>query len=243
MNRGEWPFKILVNFATRGRRDRFIKGIENIYSTCSQSDAIYVLVTADTDDPEMNQDDIMDFISSRKNIHINYGESQNKIHATNRGLSELPEKFMDWDIVANFSDDMVWTLPGWDDVIRIDFNSISPDFSHYMAYLDPDTHGALSTLYIAGRKFVDHFGFIYDPIFVSLFADNLVEDVAKIMGKFHYTGHSIYRHKNPAYNYADMPRDSMFEEQQRIGWDVDMKTYYTLKEQGFDKYLEKFGKI
>jgi len=70
-----------------------------------------------------------------------------------------------------------------------------------------------------------------------------VEDVAKIMGKFHYTGHSIYRHKNPAYNYADMPRDSMFEEQQRIGWDVDMKTYYTLKEQGFDKYLEKFGKI
>ena len=43
--------------------------------------------------------------------------------------------------------------------------------------------------------------------------------------------------------YIENERDEMFEEQQTIGWDVDMKTYYKVKEKGFDKYIKKFGTL
>jgi hypothetical protein len=231
-NQGKWPFKILVKYATRGRPQRFFDGMETIYSLCSQPDHIRVLVTADHDDLLMNNEGVKERISKYKNAHVIYGKSDNKIHATNRDMDIMPEEWRDWDIVANFSDDMRWTIFGWDDLIRTDFNQISPDFSHFIAYLDPDTKGALSTLYIAGRAWYDMFGHIYNPVYLSLFADNEVEDIAKMKGKYHYTGYSIYRHLCPSYGH--LPEDVMFRQQQDIGWDIDQKTYYARKAINFD---------
>lgn len=233
----KWPFKILVKYATRGRVDRFFEGMETIYNLCSQPDHIRVLITADTDDVAMNTDSVRERISKYKNAHVIYGTSTGKINAINRDFDIMPEEWKDWSIIANFSDDMRWTIFGWDDLIRADFNSIFPEtFDGFMAYLDIDTHGALSTLYIAGRKFYDRFGWVYDPIFISLFCDNLVENCAKHLGKYHYTGYSIYQHLNPSY-YNNEYADSQYIEQQRIGWDVDMKTYNKIMDEGVAKYL------
>jgi len=242
MNQYTWPFIILVKYASRGRTERFFDGMNSIYDLCSQPDYIRVLITADEDDDQMNTEEVRERVSKYKNAHIIYGKSESKIHATNRDLDKLPKGWDNWSIIANFSDDQRFTIANWDDYIRIDFNSVSPDFSHYMAYLDPDTKGALSTLYIAGRKFFDVFGFIYDEIFLSLFADNLVEDCAKAIGKYHYTGYSIYQHFNPAYGYQRFKEDTMFRIQQDIGWDIDQKTYYNLVSKGIDNYLIKFLK-
>lgn len=236
-----WPFKILVKYASRGRTTRFLEGLDNIFDLCSQPDYIRVVVTADTDDIHMNNDEVKNHVAKYKNAIIIYGESENKVHAINRDLNSLPDGYKDWDIVANFSDDMRWTIYGWDDLIRVDFNSISPDFSHYMAYLDPDTKGALSTLLIAGRKFIDTFGFIYDPIYHSLFCDNQIEDAAKYLGKYHYTGYSIYQHFNPSYGYQRFEPDQLYIYQQKIGWSRDMELYYKLQSDGIEKYLEKFN--
>lgn len=238
----EWPFKILVKYASRGRRQRFFDGLDNIFELAEFPERLLVLITLDEDDPEMCNDEVKEKLSTYKNIHVCWGLSKNKIHATNKDFEYIPEHFKDWHIVANFSDDQRWTMPRWDTYIRCDFNSVSPDFSHYMAYRDPDTQGALSTLLIAGRKFYDLFGFLYDEIFLSLFADNLVEDCAKRIGKYHYTGTEIYRHHNPAYKYADFPEDTMFRQQQDLGWSVDMKTYYDLvANDGLTTYLKKFN--
>jgi len=236
-----WPFKILVKYASRGRRKRFFDGLDNIFALAEFPNSILVLITLDEDDQEMNNDEVKEQLSKYKNIHVVFGKSNNKIHACNRDLDKIPEYWQDWSIVANFSDDQRFTMYGWDTLIRVDFNSVSPDFSHFMAYLDPDTKGALSTLYIAGRKFYDMFGWIYDPQFVSLFCDNLVEDCARKIGKYHYTGYEIYRHFNSAYNYPDFPKDEMFVKQQDIGWDVDQKLYYKIQENGLEKYLSKFN--
>lgn len=234
--------KILVKFASRGRPSRFFDGMENIFKMCARPDFIRVLVTIDSDDETMFNERALARFSEYGNAHMVVGSSKNKIDATNRDFEDMPEDWKDWDIIANYSDDQRFTAYGWDEMIRADFAQHSPDFSHFMAYLDPDTHGALSTLYIAGRKFYDKFGFIYDPQFVSLFCDNLVEDCAKRMGKFHYTGYSIYRHFNPSYNYADFPPDEMYKQQQSIGWDIDQKTYYRItQEVGIEKYLQNFG--
>jgi hypothetical protein len=237
MNEGKWPFLILVKYATRGRPDRFFDGMNTIYNLCSQPDYIRVLITADEDDPSMNNIAVKEKIATYKNAEVIYGSSKNKIHATNRDLDKLPKGWEKWDIITNFSDDQRWTIYGWDDLIRVDFNAVSPDFSHYIAYLDVDTKSALSTLYIAGRKFFDMFGFVYDEMFVSLFADNLVEDVAKAVGKYHYTGYTIYQHLCPSYGH--LPEDLQFRQQQDLGWTLDYTTYYALKAQGIDSYIAK----
>lgn len=233
------PLKILVKYATRGRVKNFFEGMESIYNLAANPDNIRVLITADEDDIEMNTQAVRAEIAFYKNAHVIYGVSENKIHACNRDFDIMPEEWKDWDIVANFSDDMRWTGYGWDEFIRTDFKLVYPDLDGYMAYLDPDTHGALSTLYIAGRKFFDKFNFIYDPQFVSLFCDNLVEDVAKRMGKYHYTAYSIYQHFNPAY-YSHIEKDSQFLEQQLVGWDVDRKQYDKIIANGIDNYLTSF---
>lgn len=232
-----WPFKILVKYATRGRVDRFFEGMETIYNLCSQPEHIRVLITADLDDDKMNNEEVKERISKYKHAHIIYGKSDNKIHAINRDFELMPDEWNDWQIIANFSDDMRWTIFGWDDLIRVDFNQISPDFSHYIAYLDNDTKGALSTLYIAGRKFHDHFGFTYNPAYISLFADNEAEDISHIMNKYHYTGYSIYQHLLPAYGH--LPEDEMWRIQQDIGWNADSVTYAERKARNFDLPLIK----
>lgn len=236
----KWPFKILVKYTTRGRVDRFFEGMETIYNLCSQPDYIRVIITADLDDEKMNNDDVKERISKYKNAHVIYGTSTGKINAINRDMDILPDDFKDWDIIANFSDDQRFTIFGWDDLIRTDFNSVFPEtLDGYMAYLDVDTKGSLSTLLIAGRKFIDLFGFIYDPVFISLFADNLVEDCAKHLGKYHYTGYTIYQHLLPCYGH--LPEDEMWRIQQDIGWNTDIVTYYDIIAKGIPEYLKQFN--
>lgn len=236
-----WPFKILVKYASRGRKQRFFDGLDNIFATCEFPDRLLVLISLDEDDAEMCNDEVKEKLATYSNIKVCWGLSKNKIHACNRDFDKIPESFKDYQIVANFSDDQRWTIYGWDTIIRTDFNSISPDFSHYMAYLDPDTGGALSTLFICGRGWYDRFGFIYDPQFKSLFCDNLVEDCAKYLGKYHYTGYSIYRHYNPSYLYSDFPPDEMYKQQQDIGWTEDQKLYYEIIAKGVPQYLKQFN--
>jgi hypothetical protein len=233
----KWPFKVLVKYASRGRRQRFFDGLDNIFELAEFPDRILVLISIDEDDPEMANDEVRDKLATYKNIHVCWGLSKNKIHACNRDFDKIPDRFRDWDIVANFSDDQRFTAYGWDTMIRADFNTISPDFSHYMAYLDPDTKGVLSTLFISGRGWFDRFGWIYDPQFQSLFCDNLAEDAAHHLGKYHYAGYEIYRHHNPSYGYEDFKPDQLYIDQQRVGWDEDMKLYYKIKGEGIEKYL------
>lgn len=235
----ERPLKILVKYATRGRPERFFDGMNTIYDLCSQPEYLRVLITADTDDPTMFNDEVRDRIGGYKNAMVIYGKSEGKIHATNRDFDLIPNEWKDWDVVCNFSDDQRWTILGWDDCIRGDFKMFSPELSHFMAYLDVDTKGVLSTLYIAGRNFFNLFGFVYDEAFKSLFADNLVEDVARYLGKYHYTGYTIYQHLLPSYGH--LPEDAMFREQQDLGWSVDMNTYNEIIKNGIPEYLKQFN--
>ena len=236
-----WPFKILVKYASRGRVEKFFEGLDNIFSLSEFPDRILVLISLDEDDDKMCTDSVKERLSGYSNIKVCWGSSKNKIDACNRDLDKIPEDFKDWKIVANFSDDQRWTIYGWDTMIRVDFNNVSPDFSHYLAYLDPDTQGALSTLFICGRGWYDKFGFNYDPQFQSLFCDNLVEDCARHLGKYHYTGYSIYRHYNPSYNYEGFAPDELYIEQQKVGWDLDQKLYYKIIGEGIDNYLNQFN--
>lgn len=226
-----WPFKVLVKYTSRGRKERFFEGMETIYNLCSQPDHIRVLVTADIDDPAMYNDEVRDRIAAYKNTHLIFGVSESKIHAINRDFDLLPDEWKDWQILVNFSDDMRFTIFGWDDLIRVDYNANCPAFDSFFHYIDPDTRGALATLYVAGRLFFDRFGYVYHPSYKSLWADNEVEDVAKKLGKWFSPGYSIYFHSNPAYGHYT--RDALFDTQQNF-WGEDEANYYARKAINFN---------
>lgn len=237
-----YPFKILIKYATKGRPERFFGGMDSIYNLCEMPEHLRVLVTADIDDPNMFNDMVKERVEKYKNAKIIYGTSKGKINAINRDMDILPNGFEDWDILVNFSDDQRFVMPRWDMYLRVHFNSLAPDMDGYLSFLDPDTKGALTTTAIIGRKYYERFGFIYDPIFDSLFCDNMADDAAKALGKYHFIALELIHHYNPSYGYKDFLPDQMYIDQQKIGWTKDKETYYRLKAEGIVNYLLKFEK-
>lgn len=238
----QWPFKILVKYATRGRPERFFGGMDTIYSLADTPKYIYTCVTADVDDSSMNNESVINRVLLYPNTRIVFGESTSKISAINRDMDNLPIEMSDWDILVNFSDDQRFIQPQWDAYVRVDFNAIFPSLDGFMSYLDPDTKGALTTYSIIGRPYYNRFGFIYDPQFKSLFCDNLADICAKALGKYHFSSTQLIHHYNPSYGYVGFEPDNMYVEQQKIGWSEDQAMYNKIIEQGIEQYLLKFIK-
>jgi len=226
------PFK-LFKFASRGRPERFFKSLDSIYNNVSDKDYFHVSCTLDEDDFTMNNPEIIERIMAYGNISIGWGLSDSKIHAINRSMPDIP-----WEICINTSDDMIFTSFGFDVMIGVDMLNHFPDYSGLLHYPDQDAKDYLATMYIAGRKFYDAFGFIYDPGFKSLWCDNLVMLIAQKLGKYKYCGYQINRHDNPAYGH--LPKDEMFERQQS-DWNEDEAYYNSIIASGIDNYLSKFG--
>jgi hypothetical protein len=223
------PFK-LFKFPSRGRPDRFFKSLDSIYNNCSDMEYFHVSCTLDSDDQQMNNEGVIKKIFSYPNISIAWGASDSKIHAINRDMPDI-----DWDILICMSDDMLFTTYGFDVMIGVDMMTHFPEMDGLLHYPDQDAKEFLATMYIAGRKFYERFGYIYHPSYKSLWCDNEVMDIAKMLGKYKYCGYQINVHLNPAYNHNNMPRDEMFNRQQS-DWPVDEKNYQERKSRNFDLY-------
>ena len=93
--------KILFKFATRSRPDKFITGINNIFSKVSDKENFQILVSADSNDTSMYNQEVMnkikDHLDSGK-IIMSFGESKSKIDAINRDMQLVD----DWNILMNF---------------------------------------------------------------------------------------------------------------------------------------------
>jgi hypothetical protein len=215
------PLKILFKYPSRGRRERFIQGMDSIVNHLRDKENYQILVSADFDDQEMKFDILY------PNTSIHYGESFSKVEAINRDI-ELAD---DWDIIVVMSDDMRFSFFGFDDVIRAEFNDGNLDKLLHIPDQDAKEH--LATVYIAGKIYYDRFGFVYNPEYKSLFCDNEVQDIAKAIGKYVYVNcPGLVMHLNPAYGH--LPADDLFIYQQKIGWTEDQETYNKRKAKNFD---------
>lgn len=216
------PLKILFKYPTRGRRQRFIDGMESIVNNLANTKDYQILVSVDDNDPEMQEDIYYD------NTMVCYGESQSKVHAINRDIEYADP---DWKIIVNMADDMRWIFYGFDEIIRQQF--ADGDLDKLIHIPDQDAKNILATMYIAGRTYYDRLGYIYNPIYSSLFCDDEAQAIAKHLGKYHYVDcPGILIHLNSAYGH--LPKDDLFIEQQKIGWSVDMQTFNERKAKNFD---------
>ena len=88
--------KILVKFPTRGRKTKFLSVLKKYYDLCEDKENIHFLISLDEDDTEMNDYHTKDVLGTFKNLSYIFGKSLSKIHAINRDIDDLEEK---WDIV------------------------------------------------------------------------------------------------------------------------------------------------
>jgi hypothetical protein len=230
--------KILFNYPSRNRPERFFDGLTSIVDNTCDMTAIHVLGVFDEDDPSMNNPDTIARMKEYSNfMSWKFGTSTGKINAVNRDFMQYPDP---WDIIINMSDDMRFTLYGFDQMIRDHMHYYFPELDGLLHYPDSqpgaNRGGAdqLNTLYIAGRKYARSFGYIYHPAYHSLFADNESMDVAKLLNRYVYINERMHDHLLP--QYGGLPEDAMFRQQQDY-WDEDLATYNQRKANNFDLKL------
>lgn len=222
--------KILFKYATRSRRDNFLRGIDSIKKNLSNHKDCYVLITVDDDDQKMQP------LPTLYGINYSYvtGKSESKIHAINRGLDQVPENFKEWEILVCMSDDMAFIERGFDDTIRSCFVlGLAEGFNSGDMFLHfPDGNRTdLCTMSIIGRDYFERDGYIYHPEYKSLFCDDEAQQVAKIRGCYKYVDKQIFEHKHPAYGKAVF--DEQYQKTEAIGNTVDRETFIRRKEANF----------
>lgn len=219
--------KILFKLPSRGRPERFFKALDSIIHNVKDTDNYHVSCTLDMDDETMNNEEVISRIREIKNVSIEWGLSTSKINAVNRNIPNI-----DWDILLVASDDIYFSIFGFDEMVRIEFNQHFPNGDGYVHFKEKDSGSALCVMTCCDKKYYDRFNYIYHPEYLSLFADNEQFDVAKLLGRYIYISYEIMEHKNPAYGYIE--KDEMFEYQQKIGWTKDQLTYNERKAKNFD---------
>jgi len=216
--------KILVKMASRGRPDNFFEALTSLYSNFADLSTVEIVCALDTDDLTMNNEYIIDKISRLPNLSVAWGTSESKIHAINR---DVP--IHDWDILIVLSDDIRFTHYGVDQFIK----SFFVDSLDLMLHLpDQDEKEKVPVLYIAGRTFYERFGWIYNPVYNSLFPDTELLYVSKHLGCYRYENiPGLYSHLLPAYGHG-IP-DEQWLKQQEIGWTIDQQTFEERKANNF----------
>lgn len=184
---------ILVKFPTRSRPEKFINTLNKYYETCKDLSKIYFVVTCDNDDLTMNNPKMIERVSNYKNCSIIFGNSKSKIDAVNRDMSLIQGK---WDVLLLASDDMIPKVIGWDDIIRQKMIECYPDTDGILWFYDNHRRD-LNTLVIEGRKYFERFGYIYNPQYESLYADDEFTAIGNILGKMTFFEDVIIEHEHP----------------------------------------------
>lgn len=219
---------LLIKFPSRSRPDKFLSVLRLYTSCCNEKTLTSFLITLDSDDATMInlENDIHSILSEFKH-KIVYGNSTGKIDAINRDMDQAGE----WDILLLASDDMIPQEQGYDQIIRDKMNQYYKDTDGVLWFNDGYAGNKLNTLVCMGHRYYDRFGYIYNPIYKSLFCDNEFMDVANQLKKQTYIDHVIIKHDHPA--NTGFAQDDLYRTNDRY-WNEDERTYLHNKHYDYD---------
>lgn len=190
--------RILFKFASRSRPQKFFDSLNNIQSKIADKVNYEILCSLDLDDKSMNNTETINKLSLYKKVNVIWGASKNKIDAINRDLQGV-----DFDILINTSDDMEFTVQGFDNIIRENMRQYYSDLDGVLHYNDGTQAGDhLMTMSIMGKKYFDRFGYIYHSDYTSLWSDNEATEVATRLGKRTYFTEVLFNHNHPGWGKA-----------------------------------------
>jgi len=190
--------RIVYKFPSRSRPEKFIRCLENIFINQLHENFL-VLATLDSNDTTMNNPLMIEQMDRYDRLKYVFGTSENKIDAVNRDMQLAG----DFDIVIVMSDDMHFIEKGFDKIIIDAFRHPHPDIVFDLDQLIhfPDQHQGRNcmTMYIAGKKYYDRDGFIYDPRCKSLWSDIISQETGMIRGKYKFVNQRIFNHLHPSF--------------------------------------------
>lgn len=213
---------ILFKLTTRSRPIKAKASIDNIIEKCNSNDYT-ILVSIDEDDETMKNFDYKD-----DNVYIVRGKSKNKIDAINRDMNI----FTHWDILINTSDDMVFNVKGFDEIIRQDFNGYYDQVLHYS---DGFQKANIMTMSIMGIDYYNRFKYIYHPSYESLWCDAEATEVAWMLNKYKYMGDlkQLFTHMHPAWNMSEYDQQYMKTEAHEVN-EKDLKTFIQRRNKNYN---------
>lgn len=209
--------KILFKFPSRSRPKKFFAAVENILSHLEDHDNYLLSFTLDSNDHSMNDPAIIRRIEAYPNTEIQWGHSKSKVEAVNRNVNVI----YPWEILVLCSDDMEFIQPGFDNLIRRDFE-IEETLDRVIHYRDGYDHGNIISLPVLGRKWYTNYCCIYAPVYISLFCDEELYIVASKLGKLYSSDHSIVKHNHPAWCGGEI--DAQLKSTQSF-WGIDHETF------------------
>jgi hypothetical protein len=198
--------KIHVQFPTRGRREQFLKVLGMYQELAADNSRIYYQVIADNDDTQMKNLKLTSAV-------IKYGNHRTKVEACNAFIDTAP----DWDILVLASDDMVPLKYGWDEVIRKRMNEHYPDLSGVLYFYDGHQRERINTFSVIGRGWYDRFGYVYNPVYRTLYPDTEFTDVSRMLGKEAVCDDQIVEHRHFIYGLSEM--DETYNKNNSITFD------------------------
>lgn len=218
--------KLLIKWPTRGRPDKFFAVLAQYRAMLSGRHIVRFVVTCDDDDATMNCPDVKRRLHAIPNLRFSFGRHAGKVAAINDDMD------VDFDVLLLASDDMIPKVHGYDDVIASQIAKHFPDLDGVLWFNDGFVGRKLNTLTIMGRRYYQRTLYIYQPDYVSLWADNEFTDVADLLGRQVYFKNVIIRHEHPTnvqgkldgvYRKAsaDNKRDkALYEERKAAGFGV-----------------------
>lgn len=194
---------ILFNIASRSRPHKFNALVDSIYKLCSPP----FTILAKLDDDDLTREE---YITDR--VTVAPGLSTSKINAINR---DIPKG--GWDILVDVSDDFVFTRQGFDDIIR---EHCGPD--EIVNFPEPFAKGRIIIMAVMGNQYYNRFGYIFNPVYQSLFCDDELTTVAQKLDKYKFINEDIFYHAHPSAGYGKPDRQTLITE---AFWKQDQKTY------------------
>lgn len=211
---------ILYNIASRSRPSRFKAVVASLIKFSEQP--FTIIAKVDADDPTLPS-----YLRTDGVVFV-VGKSENKIDAINRGIFKEG-----WDIIIDVSDDFVFTDPLFDRIVRE--NCGADDFLHFpeqFAEQEAKTgmNESISVMYCAGFDYYNRLGYIYNPIYKSLFCDNEATEVARKLGRYKRVEKDVFFHAHHLAGYV--PKDDQYKHNNTF-YQTDKETYIKRKAAGF----------
>lgn len=217
--------KLLIKFPTRARKDKFFSVLDKYYNLLT-TDNVYFLISCDTDDIEMNNEDVKKRLEKYKNLRVEFKDNKSKVEAINSGLAG--EEF---DILLLASDDMIPEYKGYDSAIKKVMNTYFPDLDGVIWTSDGFQKANLNTLCILGKKYYDRFRYIYHPDYKSLYCDQEFTAVSIALKKVVYVDNVLIRHQQ--YSIIKEQPDELYIRNDNLQY-KDRKTFEERQARNFD---------
>lgn len=196
--------RILIKFPTRSRPEKFRSVLHKYVDYLSGKHDIRFVITLDQDDDSMNTAEMhafLDEMARRVSLVYHYGDSKTKIEAVNADMAGEHA-----DILLLASDDMVPQVRGYDDIIATDMAQYFPNFDGALNYHDglrKEKRQDLMTLAVLGWRLYEEWGYIYHPVYTSLYADREQTEVCRRTGRLVDLPQCIIKHEWPLHGERD----------------------------------------